>query len=401
MTLTWLKPKLIAPLAVFACLLAVLLVANRSGDSVERASAATPNFARLGDDLLGRWRETGDPSLFARASRAYDAALRRDAGDVGALIGAGTLANLRHDFRGGLRLGLAARRAAPDLARPYTLLADSRLELGRYAGAERSIQRLIDLKPTLASYSRVSYYRELTGDLAGAVEAMRLAVSAGGGAGESTAYVQTLLGDLELQRGRPAAAVAAYRGALASSESYPQAQAGLARVDAARGDLRAAIRRLRVVAERLPLTSHLTLLAESELAAGATEQGRRDLGVVRAQQRLLRSGGAAPDAELVLFEANHGSPRAAVRLGRRVWREAPSVRSADALGWALTRAGRPGAGLAWATRALRTGSRDPGFRLHAGIAARRAGRADIAERDLAAARDGAAALSPLARRTLP
>jgi uncharacterized membrane-anchored protein len=49
------------------------------------------------------------------------------------------------------------------------------------------------------------------------------------------------------------------------------------------------------------------------------------------------------------------------------------VRSADALGWALTRAGRPAEGLAWARRALRLGSRDPLFAFHAGIAAKATG----------------------------
>jgi Flp pilus assembly protein TadD len=49
------------------------------------------------------------------------------------------------------------------------------------------------------------------------------------------------------------------------------------------------------------------------------------------------------------------------------------VRSADALGWSLTRAGDARAGLGWARRALRLGSRDPMFLYHAGIAALRAG----------------------------
>ena len=81
------------------------------------------------------------------------------------------------------------------------MIADAQIELGRYGAAERSIQRLVDAKPGLAAYSRASYYRELSGDTAGAIEAMRLAASAGG-APENVAYVQVLLGDLELQRGR-------------------------------------------------------------------------------------------------------------------------------------------------------------------------------------------------------
>src|SRR4029079_3006790 len=127
----------------------------------------------------------------------------------------------------------------------------------------------------------------------------------------------------------------------------------------------------------------------------------------RVQHRLLGSNGTLPDAEAVLFEANHGSPARAVSLGRRVWRAAPSIGSADALGWALTRAGRPASGLMWARAALRTGSRDPLFSLHAGVAARRSGlrarRSGLrgeAERYLTAAVRGAAALSPGALRVL-
>ena len=101
------------------------------------------------------------------------------------------------------------------------------------------------------------------------------------------------------------------------------------------------------------------MLADTDAARGDKAAAARDLDVVRAQQQLLRSAGTRPDAELILFEANHGDPATAVRLGRRLWAHAPSVRSADALGWALTRAGRPDEGLAWSRRALRLGSRDP------------------------------------------
>jgi tetratricopeptide (TPR) repeat protein len=403
--------RLLAPVAVFAAVLAVLLAASRgeapapsladpgapTGDAVadfQRAVRAAPGsgaaYAGLGEAYLARARETGDPGFYSRAQRAFDAALRREPDHLGALIGTGTLAGLRHDFAEQLRIGRRAVAQAPELARPYTVVADAQIELGRYDAAAETIQRLVDRKPGLASYARASYFRELSGDQAGAVEAMRLAASAGG-TPENVAYVQALLGDLELARGRVAAARAAYTAALRSLPGYPAGLVGLARVDAAGGDLGRAAVRLRRAAERLPLPRTLTLLAEMQRTLGHDAAARAALAAARAQTAAAQ---VMPDAEAVLFAADHGSPAAAVRLGRRVWRSAPSVRSADALGWALVRAGRPRAGYAFARRALRLGSRDPLFRLHAAVAAREAGLAAPPARHLAVAARGHAALSP-------
>jgi len=137
-----------------------------------------------------------DPAHYARAEDLFRRVLTVAPRDIDATIGLGTLALARHDFRAALRIGRAARGLAPALARPYAVLVDAEVELGRYADAGRSLQQMIDLRPNLASYARVSYFRELHGDLDGALRAMALAVSAGGQVPENVAYVQTLLGDL-------------------------------------------------------------------------------------------------------------------------------------------------------------------------------------------------------------
>ena len=116
---------------------------------------------------------------------------------------------------------------------------------------------------------------------------------------------------------------------------------------------------------------------------------------MRAQQRLLRAGGARPDAELVVFEASHGYPTAAVTLGRRLWAQAPSVRSADALGWALTRAGRPAEAIRYAREAMRLGTPEPMFLYHGAIAAEQAGRTELARRWLRRLLSDHAGFSPL------
>ena len=113
------------------------------------------------------------------------------------------------------------------------------------------------------------------------------------------------------------------------------------------------------------------------------------------QLRLQRRGGVNVDAEMAVVEADHGNPERAVRLARAAWADAPSARAADALGWALTRAGEPGRGLAYAQRALRLGSRDAAFRYHAGIAARDAGHDGAARRHLTRALETNPRFSPV------
>ncbi len=404
--------KLLVPLAAFAATLATILLLNRSsaptggsassgggvlvapGASTDAQIAALERnladnsgdaelYAALGNTFLQKVRETGDPSFYARAQTAFQQGLRRDPHDAGSLTGRGALALARHDFKGGLAYGIKAHAEAPEVVRPYGVIVDAEVELGRYRDAARTLQTMVDRKPNLASYARVSYFRELNGDLDGALDAMRLAVSAGGDAPENLAYVQTLLGNLEFERGSLGSAASAYRLALARYPRYVPADAGLARVEAARGHLGAAIRRYRSVVARLPLPEYVIALGEAELAAGRGAAARRDFALVAVEQRLLQQNGVNTDTELAVYEANHGDPVRAVALGRRAWANAPSVRSADALGWALTRAGRPAEGLPWAKRALRLGSVDPAFLYHAGMSARAAGRTGLARRRLA------------------
>jgi tetratricopeptide (TPR) repeat protein len=241
----------------------------------------------------------------------------------------------------------------------------------------------------------VAYFRELHGDLRGAAEALALAVSAGGAVRENVAYVQSLLGHLELARGQEAAARRAFESSLRGVPSYVPALVGLARLDGAGGDLDGAIRRWRGIVERLPLPEYVVGLGEAELAAGRRADARRDLALVGAEQTLLASAGVNTDVELALYEADHGDRARGVELARHAWASAPSVRSADALGWALTRAGKPRAGVRWAQRALKLGSLDAGLRFHAGMSALAAGRRNEGRRDLRLALDhGLAAASP-------
>src|SRR5215468_4173297 len=152
---------------------------------VRQAPSDPEGYAQLGLAYLQQVRESGDPSFYPKAEGVFDQALRLNPNDFTATSGLGTLALARHDFRLGLELGERARRIDPGIARNDGVIADAEIELGRYGAAERTLQRYVDAKPELSSYARVSYFRELHGDLPGALAAMRLAVSAGGGTAEN------------------------------------------------------------------------------------------------------------------------------------------------------------------------------------------------------------------------
>ena len=207
-------------------------------------------------------------------------------------------------------------------------------------------QRMVDLRPDLASLARVSYLCELHGDAGGAAEAMRQAVDAGAGAPTDLAEVRTLLGDLHLGAGRLDDAEAAYRQAVAGVPGYAAAEVGLARVTAARGRLDAAAERLDAAAERLPLPGTVALLGDVRAALGRHAEAAGQYRLVRAIEALNRVNGVTVDLELARFEADHadgagGDPARAVAMARKARTARPTVYADDTLAWALRQAGRP------------------------------------------------------------
>ena len=112
---------------------------------------------------------------------------------------------------------------------------DAQVELGQYDAAVDTFQQMVDLRPDLSSYSRVSYARELYGDVSGAIEAMQQAVTAGAPAAENTSWTRVQLGNLYFNSKQLDKAETEYKTALNAYPNYLHALAGLAQVEAARG----------------------------------------------------------------------------------------------------------------------------------------------------------------------
>jgi len=136
-----------------------------------------------------------------------------------------------HQFDQALKAGNDALALNPHSSLVYGVLVDANVELGNYDEAVKMCEKMMDLRPDLRSYSRASYLREIHGDIAGAVEAMQLAVSAGAPGQEQTAWARVMLGKLYENYGDLANAEVQYSLALQERPNYPHALAGMGRVE--------------------------------------------------------------------------------------------------------------------------------------------------------------------------
>jgi tetratricopeptide (TPR) repeat protein len=341
--------------------------------------APDPNLlATLGEAYLQKARETANPSWYARAETVLKQALGVDPGNAEALHGMGALALARHQFAEALDWGQRAVQAAPYRAANYGIVGDALIELGRYEEAVPAIQKMVDTRPDLASYARVSHLRELYGRVDGAIEAMQRAVAAGG-PGENTAYTRVLLGNLYLGNGRPDEAEREYLLTLQRSPGYGPAQAGLAYVRAARGDDAGAIFYLSRAVESLPLPEYVIALGDLYARTGRADEARRQYELVRAIERLYTAAGTDVDVESALFAADHDSDIAgALARARDGYARRPSIHAADVLAWTLYKAGQPEEAAAYAREALRLGTKDALKLFHAGMIAHALGKNDEA-----------------------
>jgi len=346
-----------------------------------------PNDWQAVDLLAGAYlqkvREAGDPSYYPKVEPLLNRALAHDASDAEATTLMGTLALARHQFVAALDWGRKAHALDPASSRALGIIGDAQIELGRYPEALRSVQQMVDLRPDLSSYARVSYARELFGDVPGAIEAMQKAVEAGGPVPENSAYTRVLLGNLYLNAGRPQQADREYRQALFEYPGYPYGLAGIARVEAATGRYPDAVGHYRQAVDTYPLPDFVIALGDVYAATGDQRRASETYDLAAAEQQLYRANGVDLDAELALFDADHRRDLSAALLAARAaMADRPSVRTADILAWTLFQTGDDRDAEAASRQALRLGTQDATMFFHRGMIEARLGQTAAAIGDL-------------------
>ena len=231
----------------------------------------------------------------------------------------------------------------------------------------------MQLRPGVDAFARASYARELRGDVDGARVALERAAEVASAPADK-AFAEHYLGELAWHEGDLDRASAAYDTALATDPSFVPGLVGRARVEAARGDVDGAVGDYRAAVGRQPQPGTLVELGELLEATGHADQAQQQYAVVRATQQLFAESGQVVDAELALFEADHGDADLAVELARKAHAAAPdSIVVQDAYAWALHAAGQDRQALPLVRAAARTGLRSATFAYHRGAVEAAAG----------------------------
>lgn len=176
-------------------------------------------------------RITGNNLYYDRAAMKYaNDVLKRDENHFEGLSLKAIIFLSQHHFAEALDIAKKATAINPYNAFVYGTLVDGYVEMGDYNAAVENLEKMMSIRPDMRSYARVSYLREIHGDYAGAIEAMKLAVAAGAPGDEAAAWTRVQLGQLYEKTSEMKLAELHYLTTLEDRPQYPYALAGLARI---------------------------------------------------------------------------------------------------------------------------------------------------------------------------
>jgi tetratricopeptide (TPR) repeat protein len=338
----------------------------------ERVAAAPDDASSavvLADALLRQTRVSGNAGLAKDAERVLLAVLERDSEryDARRMLAAAYLS--QHRFADALREAERCRTMRTDDAWVWGVIGDAHIERGEYEAAFDAFDRMASIKPTAAAYARVSYARELQGDLEGALQTMQMASEATSPHDpESLAWHHAQLGHLYLEMGQLGRARREFLAAGHTFPGHPFAEIGRARVAEAAGDLRTALDIVMAMLETSPTPADLAYAGDLMTKLGQREGAERQYRLAEAAWRT----DAPEPSRLARFLAERGRQLdEAITIGEKARVNRNDIFTADALAWAYFQTGQLDKARSMIALALRTGTRDRVIRAHASEIARR------------------------------
>ena len=358
--------------------------------------SAKPESARykvlLAATFLQKMRETTDFGYITRASKVLDEVFTTDPANYDALCLRAQVQLEYHFFDKAAETARQLIAIAPNDPLNWGALGDSLTEMGDYDAAADAIQKMVDLRPDLASYNRAAHYHFLHNDPAGAIDIMKHAISAGSSAPENVAWCLTELGDMYFKTGRMAEAKSAYEAALRAFPSSHKSWAALGRLQAATGDAESAIESYRRAQSITPLPDYAAALYDAYSAAGLKAEAQKQHDTIDLIDQLAVANNERVNRNLSLIFSDHGWRLArALQLAQAELDFRRDVYTYDALAWAYYKNGDLAKAEESLAKALKLGTPEPQFYYHASLIEKAQGNSEAA----ASYRRQAESLNPL------
>lgn len=344
------------------------------------------NLTNLGQAYILQARETGDATAYARAEEALEQALAANPNYQPAQAYMSSVLISLHRFAEALALAQQAYAADPGEMQALATIGDAQLELGDYTAAAATYEELHQRAPSAPVFGRLSRLAWIRGDIEGAIEWIEQAVAAAessGTFGEQLAWYHFQLGELHFNKGDLRQARRAYQQAAATFENYYLAQAGLAKVTAAEGDIDSAIAQYRALVERRPQPDYIAALGDLYTLQGNTAAAEEQYETVLFISQLEETQEILYNRPVALFLANHDRQLdKALTYAQLELKARQDVYAYDTLAWALYKNGRYAEAADAMQQALSQGTQDALLFYHHGMIEAALGRTENAQATL-------------------
>lgn len=186
----------------------------------------------------------------------------------------------QHNFTDALKTGEDALAINNVNSGIYGVLVDANVELGRYEKAVEMVDKMVQIRPDLRSYSRQSYLREIYGDNNGSKAAMVQAVKNGDPYSEYTCWALKTLGEIYESEGKLDSAAVCYEETMQRRPNYPFGIAGLARIEAKKGNTEKAYEMYNEAIAILPEIGFNIELAQLKKENGKEDEANKMVGEI-------------------------------------------------------------------------------------------------------------------------
>lgn len=306
-------------------------------------------------------RITGEhPYYYPAIISILDGVLALDSKNFEALVYKASVKLSQHRFTEAKQIAETAMNINPDNAYVYGVLVDANVELGKYDEAVKMSDKMQGLKPSLESYSRASYLREIYGDYPGAIDAMKMAVQAGVPGSEPWCWSKKTLAYLYEQTNDWEKAGQQYEDILVTRPSYAYALAGKARIEKNKKNYPGALKLLEEASAIMPEFSFTEEAADIYALQGETEKAKAEYAKVLAMLKEDETSGHLVSLEMCRIYTKTGEYQLAIEEAMKEFKERPdNIDVNQALAWASYKNKENEKALQYLNTALKTGSKDP------------------------------------------